>query len=91
MERFRVTGSAMCGLQLAYGADAQGVPFALGGTMDLRDGEVDHNAVCGANIQTDGFDLERLLDSVLFHDSAGQNFDGDALPVPNAGESVRDE
>jgi hypothetical protein len=84
LRRFLLTGSAMCGLQLAHGQDEAGVQFPVGGTMDLHDGRVSLNAVCGANVQTEGFDISRLMDDVLFYDNNGMNLDMDELPVPQA-------
>ena len=83
--RIRIVENALCGLQLAHGNDAFGVPLPVGGTADLRDGEVAYNAVCGANVQTDGFDIDRLMDNVLYHDNNGQNLDMTELPVPEVG------
>ncbi|MDI7268822.1 MAG: right-handed parallel beta-helix repeat-containing protein, partial [Myxococcota bacterium] len=79
VSRFLVMRSALCGVQLAHGADESGVRHPEGGTMDLHDGEISFNAVCGANVQTAGFDLGRLQDNVLFHDN-GTNLDMSDLP-----------
>jgi hypothetical protein len=81
---FAVTHNALCGIQLAFGADlATGLPFTEGGTMDLYDGEVAFNTVCGANVQTAGFDLRRLQNNVRWHDN-GVDLDTRELPVPAA-------
>lgn len=80
--RFLVTGSALCGLQLAHGRDESG-PAPLGGTVELHDGEISFNAVCGANVQTEGFDLGDLQDRVIFHDN-GRDLDMSMLPVPDS-------
>ncbi len=55
--------------------------------MDLHEGEVSHNTVCGANIQTEGFDPARLMDDVVYHDN-GVNLDMSALPIPEASSSL---
>jgi hypothetical protein len=81
--RFLVVRSALAGIQLAHGTGC-----AAGGTADLHDGEVAFNEVCGANVQTEGFDLARLLDRVLFHDNNGQNLCTSALPVPGAAAPI---
>jgi uncharacterized membrane protein (UPF0136 family) len=82
---FLVTGNALCGLQLAHGTDPDtGVRSVRGGSMDLYDGVVSHNAVCGANVQTDGFDLRRLQNNVRWHDN-GIDLDMSELPVPDLG------
>jgi hypothetical protein len=82
LRHFSISGNAMCGVQLAYGLQSgTGLPFEEGGTMDLHDGVVSHNAVCGANVQTGGFDLGRLQDGVRWHDN-GQDLDMTSLPVP---------
>jgi hypothetical protein len=84
LRRFRVSGSALCGVQLAHGRDPEtGVAMAQGGTMDLYDGEVAFNTVCGANVQTAGFDLRRLQNNVRWHDN-GIDLDTRELPVPEA-------
>ena len=83
--RFVVSGSAMCGLQLAHGADETGATYPEGGTMDLRDGEISFNAVCGANIQTEDFDIDRIALNVWCHDNNGMNLDMTELPVPVVG------
>ncbi|MDI7269771.1 MAG: hypothetical protein QME96_17415, partial [Myxococcota bacterium] len=82
MSRFLVTGSALCGVQVAHGADESGARLSVGGTIDLHHGEVSFNTVCGANVQTDGFDVARLMDNVLFRGN-GQNLDMSDLPVPD--------
>ena len=79
--RFLVTRSALCGIQVAHGLDAFGVPHPEGGTMDLHEGEISFNTVCGANVQTEGFDYRRLMDRILFRGNP-TNLDATALPVP---------
>jgi hypothetical protein len=83
LRSFLVTGNALCGLQLAHGADPDtGRLFAEGGTMDIYDGVVSHNAVCGANVQTRGFDLRRLQNNVRWHDN-GIDLDTSEMPTPD--------
>ena len=62
-----------------------GVDVARGGTMDLSNGEVSHCAV-GANVDTDGFDVARISDSVVYRDN-GTNLQAMFLPVPDPGQS----
>jgi hypothetical protein len=88
--RFLLTGNAFCGIQLAHGLDEHGARAALGGTADLSEGEVSYNAVCGANVQTEGFDVARLMDDVLYHHN-GLNLDMSELPVPDPGASLPEE
>jgi uncharacterized membrane protein (UPF0136 family) len=81
--RFLVTGNALCGIQLAHGLDESGRLSEHGGTMDLYDGVVSRNAVCGANVQTAAFDLRRLQNDVRWHDN-GIDLDTTEMPVPEA-------
>ena len=53
-----------------------------GSEMDLVDGEVSHNLV-GANVQTAGFDLQRIQQGVIYRDNE-RDLDSDALPVPGS-------
>jgi len=80
ISRFVITRSVLCGVQLVYGEDEPGEPHPTAGTMDLHDGVISHNAV-GANVQTEGFDVERLMDGVMYIDN-GTNLDMSELPVP---------
>jgi uncharacterized membrane protein (UPF0136 family) len=83
LRAFLITGSALCGIQLAHGLElGTGLPSEHGGTIDLHDGVVSRNAVCGANVQTAGFDLRRLQDNVRWHDN-GTDLDMAELPVPD--------
>ncbi len=66
--RFLLSENELCGIQLA------------GGQMDLSLGEVSHNAI-GANIQTPGFDLDRIRRDVAWIDNT-RNLDTAQLPVP---------
>jgi hypothetical protein len=66
---FRVSDNALCGIQLARG-----------GVIDLHVGEVSANAI-GANIQTEGFALERLQDGVTWRDNEA-DLDSSSLPLP---------
>jgi hypothetical protein len=85
IERFAITDNAQCGVQLAHGLDPElGVPSGVGGTIDLHDGEVARNVVCGANVRTEGFTLSRLQDHVRWRDN-GTDLDTTELPIPPAG------
>jgi len=66
---FEVRRSALAGIQLARG-----------GTIDLHQGVVAENPV-GANVQTEGFDVSRLQDAVVYRDN-GRNLDSAMLFVP---------
>jgi len=62
-------------------ADLVGVLISgEGSEMDLHDGEVSFNAI-GANVQVQGYDLDRLQDNVVYKDN-GRNLDGAILPLP---------
>lgn len=67
--RFRLTRAALCGVQIANGAEA-----------DLREGEVSFNPI-GANVQTEGFDIARIQDRVLYRDN-DTPLDSSGLAVP---------
>jgi hypothetical protein len=69
LERFRVAGSHLVGVQVAQD-----------GEVDLRDGLVEDNPI-GANVQVPGFDVSRLQERVLYREN-GVNLDTEALPVP---------
>ena len=79
--RFLVTRNALCGVQLAHGGDGTGGRYPEGETMDLHDGDISFNGVCGANVQTEGFDIRRLTDRVWYHDNPTE-LDMSELPVP---------
>ncbi|RLB56752.1 MAG: hypothetical protein DRJ42_02435 [Deltaproteobacteria bacterium] len=74
-ERFLVTGGAFAGVQLA-----------LGGEMDLYQGEVRGHLI-GAAVGTGGFDVARISDEVAYHDNE-TNLDATELPVPGAGDPI---
>lgn len=61
--------------------DLIGVQMVRGGTIDLHHGVVSGHAI-GANIQTEPFDVDRLMDDVVFDNEV--NFDARALPVPDS-------
>ena len=84
MVRFSVTENVLCGVQLAHGARYDHERFEDGGSLDLRDGEISHNQI-GVNVQSEGFDIDRLLDDVICRDNE-RNLDTDELPVPEAME-----
>lgn len=71
LERGIVTRGALCGLQVAQG-----------GTMDARDVTVSFHPI-GANIQTEGFDYQRIARDVRYTDN-GQNLDAHQILVPSA-------
>ncbi len=79
--RFVISGNPLCGLQLAHGTDDRHQPFEQGGVADLSHGEISDNRI-GVNVQTEGFDINRLLDAVLCHDNE-VNLDTAELPVPS--------
>jgi hypothetical protein len=88
IRRFAVVGNAMCGVQLAHATDPDtGRPFERGGTMDLTDGVVAGNGVCGANVQTSDFDLGRLQHDVRWYDN-GMDLDTREMPVPGVATSM---
>lgn len=68
--RFVVAGHALAGVQLARA-----------GVMDLHGGEIARNPI-GANVQTEGFDLTRLTDGVVYRDN-GVNLDASMQYVPD--------
>ena len=70
LARFVVTGSVLCGVQVAEG-----------GVMDLRDGEVTYNLI-GANVQTADFDVNRLVDNVVYRNNE-RDFDSAFMPIPD--------
>ena len=80
LERFVIAENASCGLQLAHGT-IDGEPHELGGNADLRDGEVSDNGI-GVNLQIVDFDIERLMDRVIYFDNE-RNLDAIELPVPD--------
>jgi hypothetical protein len=71
--RFRFAENALCGLQLARD-----------GVADLSLGEVSGNLI-GVNVQTNGFDLNRLNDRVLYLGN-DETLDASGLPLPGPGE-----
>ncbi len=89
---FLVTGNHRCGLQLAHGGyyDEYDIFHRAdeGGTMDLHDGVVSYNRI-GANVQTGGFDIERLMDRVIYIDN-DRNLDMSDLPVPDMEDPLAD-
>jgi hypothetical protein len=71
LTNFRCNDAYLCGLQLVRG-----------GTMDAHIGEVVDNTI-GVNIQTEGFDIYRLMDRVRYDNE--RDLDGTSLPVPEFG------
>ena len=80
VQRFLVGDNALCGVQLAKGTDVDGTAYSLGGEADFSDGEISDNVV-GVNVQTEGFDVDRLTQGVTFRGNQ-RNIDMDLLPVP---------
>lgn len=68
VRRFRIVGSARVGVTIVDGA------------LDLHEGEVSGCPI-GASVQTEGFDVERLYDAVVFRDN-DRNLDRSLLAVP---------
>ena len=62
------------------------VQLALGGTIDLRLGVISRSPIA-LNVQTEGFDLTRLQDRVVFLDNE-INLDATAIPIPDPGEPL---
>ena len=54
--------------------------------MDLHDGAVSQNLI-GVNIQTEGFDIDNLMDKVLYVDNE-TNLYAKELPVPEVGSKL---
>ena len=69
VRRFEVDGSELCGVQVA-----------VEGELDLHEGVV-RRAPVGACVQRDGYDLNRLLDNVVYLDVAS-GLVATTLPVP---------
>jgi hypothetical protein len=69
LSRFVVADAALCGVQVA-----------VGGALDLSDGEIARSGI-GASVLVDGYDLGRLTSGVVFRDNA-RNIDATVLPVP---------
>jgi len=81
MTNFIITNSALCGLQLAHGGDPLGIPYPQGGTADLHNGIISNNLI-GVNIQTEDFDIYRLMDNVIYINNQ-RNLDTTYLPIPD--------
>jgi hypothetical protein len=73
LERFIITRSGLCGLQLVEG-----------GVARLSEGLVSHNPI-GVNVQTEGLNLDELSHRVFYLDN-GRNLDSERLPVPLFGD-----
>ncbi len=69
LTRFGLVRSVQCGLQLAEG-----------GVADLSEGEVAESAI-GASVLTEGFDLGRISDRVVYRDNA-RKLDALSMPLP---------
>ena len=72
LERFSVVDAALVGVQVAHD-----------GEIDLLDGEVARCPI-GANVQVDGYDLERLRNGVRYRDN-GVNLDTAEIVIPDPG------
>ena len=70
MSDFLIHDASLCGIQVAFGGQA-----------DLRDGEISSSSI-GACVQADGFDVARLSDGVVYRDN-DTNLDATTLPVPD--------
>ena len=66
---FQIQRASFCGAQIAGDS-----------SLDLSNGEVVGNVI-GACVQSDGYDLDRLTDGVLYLDNE-VNLDSTSLPVP---------
>jgi hypothetical protein len=67
---FDIGGCALCGIYLMRN-----------GEMDVRVGQIEHNAI-GACVQVDGYDLNRLSDRVVYHDN-DTSLSATMLPIPD--------
>ena len=84
MDGFVITSNHLAGIQLAYGLNTDRSDCLVGGTADLHNGAVLYNPV-GVNVQTDPFDVERLMDNVVYFEN-GTNLDSALLHVPDVGD-----
>jgi hypothetical protein len=82
---FIISGNILCGIQICYGVDLELVPYTIGGQVDLHQGSVSDNPI-GVNVQTSDYDLDRLMDYVLYFDN-DTNLDSYDLPVPDMATS----
>jgi hypothetical protein len=80
LRRFEVEDNDLAGVQLGRGREGD-VLCPEGGTMDLAEGVVRRNLV-GANVQTEGFELDRLVDDVAYYDNE-INLDAETRPTPS--------
>jgi hypothetical protein len=71
LTRFSIKGSPLAGVQLAGGGEA-----------DLTEGAIVSNLI-GANVQTAGYDVQRLMSQVRWEDN-DVDLDADVHPVPEA-------
>ena len=84
LSRFVVTNNPFCGVQLAFGSTSEAAPWPESGEMDLNNGEISFNTLCGANVQAYDFDINRLVERVIYREN-GRNLDMQELPVPELG------
>jgi hypothetical protein len=74
LRRFRLSTAATCGLFLAE-------LLATEPSLDVESGIVEGAAI-GACVQYDGYDLDRVMQDVIYRDN-GVNLDATMLPVPD--------
>ncbi len=66
----------------SYNAEFIALVLLEDGALDAHDGLVDNNPI-GANVQIEGYDINRLRDDVIYVDN-GMNLYLDEAPVPDA-------
>ena len=88
MSRFVISKNAMCGVQRAFGADVYGNDSDIGGTLNLSNGIISHNDLCGINVQTKNIDLSDLSDNVLYFENNYNNLDTALFAIPEASVGI---
>ena len=83
IEYFIVADNSMCGAQISYGSDS-----ASGGLINLRDGIVSRNEICGVNIQTQNFEMSQVTDDVIYFDNNYNNLDINSIPTPDISQGI---
>jgi hypothetical protein len=71
LSSFLVSGSPLCGVQLARSSLVNEGPCDVGGTMRLRDGAISGSGVCSINVQGADFDFDRDVERVIFNEEPG--------------------
>ena len=85
MNRFALSKNVRCGAQLAFGGDeVSGMKFEIGGTLNLSNGIISHNDLCGINVQTKNILLDDLSNTVLYFENNYNNLDTSSLSTPVA-------